>query len=138
MNFSDKLVTLRESKNLNRTEFAAIFGIDRTTVGKWEKGANYPTVEMLDKLASFFGISVDELLGRPPTIDKFKRSEDNVRLLAQYSKLNDLGKREAVKRVSELCMIPQYTANNMPVAAHSGKVVDDKELELMRQDIDEL
>lgn len=35
-------------------------------------------------------------------------------------------------------MIPQYTANDMPVAAHSDKVMDDKELELMRQDIDEL
>lgn len=35
MNFSDRLITLREGKNLNRTDFASIFGIDRTTVGKW-------------------------------------------------------------------------------------------------------
>lgn len=138
MNFSDRLMFLRESKNLNRTDFASIFGIDRTTVGKWEKGANYPTVEMLDKLASFFEVSVDDLLGREPLLDKYKRDEQNVRLLSYYSKLNDFGKREAVKRVSELCLIPQYTANTMPIAAHSGKALDDKELELMRQDIDEL
>ena len=142
MNFSDRLITLREGKNLNRTDFASIFDIDRTTVGKWEKGANYPTVEMLDKLASFFEVSVDDLLGRAPIIDKYKRDECNVRLLAQYSKLNDIGKKEAVKRVSELCMIPKYTAkeavNNMPIAAHSDAKITDKELELMRQDIDEL
>lgn len=142
MNFSDRLITLRESKNLNRTDFASIFGIDRTTVGKWEKGANYPTVEMLDKLASFFEISVDDLLGRESMLDKFKRDEQNVRLLGYYSKLNDFGKREAVKRVSELCLIPQYTVkdavNNMPIAAHSDTKITDQELELMRQDIDEL
>lgn len=139
MDFSNKLIALRESKNINRTEFASIFGIDRTTVGKWEKGANYPTVEMLDRLATYFEISVDELLGRPPQIERYKRDEQNVKLLAQYSKLNDFGKREAVKRVSELCMIPQYVAGAaMPVAAHTDKRIDDKELELMRQDIDEL
>lgn len=138
MNFSERLVTLRESKNINRTEFASIFGIDRTTVGKWEKGANFPTVEMLDRLATYFEISVDDLLGREPQIERYRRDEQNVRLLAQYSKLNDFGKREAVKRVTELCMVPQYTAVDMPVAAHNDKTLDDKELDLMRQDIDEL
>ncbi len=139
MEFSNKLKTLRKNKKINMTDFAAIFGVDRTTVGKWERGINYPTVEMLDRLATYFGVSTDELLGRPPTIDNFKRSDDNVRLLAQYSKLNDFGKKEAIKRVSELCMIPQYTAaNTMPIAAHSDKEIDDKELALMRQDIDEL
>ena len=138
MNFSERLITLRESKNINRTEFASIFGIDRTTVGKWEKGANYPTVEMLDRLAAYFEISVDDLLGREPQIERYKRDAQNVRLLSQYSKLNDIGKREAVKRVAELCMVPQYTAVAMPVAAHTDKTLDDKELALMRQDIDEL
>lgn len=138
MKFSDNLKRLRKSKNLKQADLAAHFGVGRTTVTSWENGATIPNIDVLDGLATLFEVSTDELLGRPPTIDKFKRSDDNVRLLAQYSKLNDLGKREAVKRVSELCMIPQYTANNMPVAAHSGKVVDDKELELMRQDIDEL
>lgn len=139
MEFSNKLKTLRKSKKINMTEFASIFGVDRTTVGKWEKGINYPTVEMLDRLATYFEVSTDELLGRAPTIDKFKRDEQNVRLLASYSKLNDFGKKEAVKRVSELCMIPQYTvANTMPIAAHSDKKINDKELALMRQDIDEL
>ena len=138
MDFGNNLKTMRKNKSVNMTEFASIFGVDRTTVGKWEKGINYPTVEMLDKLAAYFEVTTDELLGREPVIDKFKRNDENVRLLAQYSKLNDFGKREAVKRVAELCMIPQYTAKDMPIAAHSDKKIDDEELALMRQDIDDL
>lgn len=142
MNFSDNLKQLRKSKNLKQAELAAYFGVGRTTVTSWENGATIPNIDILDKLATLLDVSADELLGRPQAIDKFKRNDDNVKLLAQYSKLNDIGKKEAVKRVSELCMIPKYTAkeavNNMPIAAHSDAEITDKELELMRQDIDEL
>ena len=138
MDFNNRLKRLRKEKNLNQSALADALGVGRTTVTCWERGDNFPSVEVLDRLASFLNVSTDELLGRPPAIEKFKRDDQNVRLLAQYSKLNDFGKEEAVKRVSELCMIPQYTANDMPIAAHSEKVIDDKELELMRQDIDEL
>lgn len=142
MNFSDNLKQLRKSKNLKQADLAAYFGVGRTTVTSWENGATIPNIDILDKLATLLDVSADELLGRPQAIDKFKRNDDNIKLLAQYSKLNDIGKKEAVKRVSELCMIPKYTAkeavNNMPIAAHSDAEITDKELELMRQDIDEL
>ena len=139
MNFSDNLKRLRKGKNLKQADMAAHFGVGRTTVTSWENGTTIPNIDILDRLATLLDVSADELLGRESVIDKFKRNDDNVRLLAQYSKLNDFGKREAVKRVTELCMIPQYTAaNTMPIAAHSDKKIDDKELELMRQDIDEL
>ena len=139
MNFSDNLKRLRKNKNLKQADLAAHFGVGRTTVTSWENGTTIPNIDILDKLATLLGVSADELLGREPMIDKFKRNEDNIRLLAQYSKLNDFGKREAIKRVSELCMISQYTvADTMPIAAHSDKVIDDKELALLRQDIDEL
>lgn len=139
MNFSNNLKKLRKSKKLKQADLAAHFGVGRTTVTSWENGATVPNIDILDGLATLLEVSADELLGRPPTIDKFKRNDDNVRLLTQYSKLNDFGKKEAIKRVSELCMIPQYTsANTMPIAAHSDKEIDDKELALMRQDIDEL
>ena len=138
MNFSDNLKRLRKSKDLKQADLAAHFGVGRTTVTSWENGTTLPNIDILDKLATLLDVSADELLGSSSMIDKFKRNDDNVRLLAQYSKLNDFGKREAVKRVAELCMIPQYTAKDMPIAAHSDKKIDDEELALMRQDIDDL
>ena len=138
MNFGDNLKRLRKGKKLSQADLAAYFDLGRTAVTSWESGCTIPNIDVLDRLATLLEVSTDELLGRPPAIERFKRDEQNVRLLAQYSKLNDIGKREAVKRVAELCMIPQYTAVAMPVAAHTDKTLDDKELDLMRQDIDEL
>lgn len=142
MDFSNGLKTYRKRKGMSQAQLSEALGVGRTTLTKWETGENIPSIEVLDKLASILNISTDDLLGREPIIDKFKRDEQNVRLLSYYSKLNDFGKREAVKRVSELCLIPQYTVkeavNNMPIAAHSDTKITDQELELMRQDIDEL
>ena len=138
MDFGNELKAYRKRKKMSQAELSAALGVGRTTLTKWETGENIPNIDVLDKLATILDVSADNLLGRPPAIDRFKRDDQNVRLLVQYSKLNDFGKEEAVKRVSELCMIPQYIDKNMPIAAHSDKVIDDKELELMHQDIDEL
>ena len=139
MDFCNKLKTYRKRKGINQAELANLLGVGRTTITKWETGDNIPNIDVLDMLATALDVSADELLGRAPAIDKFKRDDQNVRLLEHYSKLNGFGKKEAVKRVSELCLIPQYTvANTMPIAAHSDKKINDKELALMRQDIDEL
>lgn len=138
MNFCDNLKQLRKQKGLNQSELAAYFGIGRTAVTSWENGSTIPNIEVLDKLANIFDVSTDSLLGRPPAIDRYKRNGDTLRLLECYEKLNEIGKREAVKRVAELNMIPQYSVADMPIAAHTDKEVTDEELELMRQDIDEL
>lgn len=139
MDFAEKVKTIRKSKGLKQSELADMLEVKRSTVGKWETGDNRPTLEVLERMADLFEISIDDLLCRKPVIEKYKRDDQNVRLLSYYTKLNDFGKREAVKRVSELYLIPQYTAvDTTPIAAHSDKKIDDAELALMRQDIDEL
>lgn len=138
MNFSENLKQLRKEKKLKQADIASYFGVGRTTVTSWENGTAMPNIDILDRLATLLGVSTDNLLGRVPQIEKYKRDEQNVQLLAQYSRLNDFGKREAVKRVGELCLIPKYTVRDMPIAAHNDAEINDEELALMRQDIDEL
>jgi len=54
---------LREEKNLTQDDLANILGISRQMVSAIERGAN-PSVELLNKLADYFGVSTDSLLGR--------------------------------------------------------------------------
>ena len=134
-----KLKELRTAQNLNQKELAEKLGYSQNTISQWESGKRSMDADTLARIADFFGVTTDAVLGRPITVKRSGgRDPAEDKILAQYSKLNDFGKREAIKRVSELCMIPQYTASAMPVAAHTDKALDDKELDLMRQDIDEL
>ncbi len=57
------LVDLRREKNLTQKELAAKIGVSAAAIGFWETGTNEPKAQYLIKLAIFFGVTVDELLG---------------------------------------------------------------------------
>lgn len=55
---------LRKQKKLTQQDVAEIIGVDRVTLARYESGARLPSLEVLIKLADFFEVSVDYLLGR--------------------------------------------------------------------------
>lgn len=62
--FRIRLKELRESRNLSQYSFARHFGISQSTVGNWESGIRQPKTDVLEKIAEYFNVSVDYLLGR--------------------------------------------------------------------------
>lgn len=64
MKFSLKLKELREFKGLSQRELANALKIGVGSVGMWESTDRIPNAKQLNLLADFFGVSVDELLGR--------------------------------------------------------------------------
>ena len=61
---SQRLKQLRADKNINQMELARDLGVNQGTVGKWETGSRKPDSEMLSRLADYFSVSIDYLLGR--------------------------------------------------------------------------
>lgn len=62
--FRIRLKELREKAELSQYAFAAEIGVAQSTVGSWESGAREPNFETTQRLADYFGVSVDYLLGR--------------------------------------------------------------------------
>lgn len=60
----EHLKELRKEKGLLQRDVADFLGVDRTTYVKYETGANEPDIEVIKKLADFFGVSTDYLLGK--------------------------------------------------------------------------
>lgn len=60
----EHLKELRKKSNLLQQDIANFLGIDRTTYAKWEIGKHDPDLSSIIKLADFFDVSVDYLLGR--------------------------------------------------------------------------
>ncbi|MBQ9369622.1 MAG: helix-turn-helix transcriptional regulator [Clostridia bacterium] len=55
---------LREDRDLNQTQVAAVLSMSQTGYSKYETGENdIPTVVLI-KLADFYGTSIDYLLGQ--------------------------------------------------------------------------
>ena len=61
--FSKRLKELRNKKGLTQTEFAKIFGISSGTIAMWETGKRTPDKDMIIKIARYFDVSTDYLLG---------------------------------------------------------------------------
>lgn len=61
--FGKTLKTLRNSRNISATKLSEDLNIHRGSLSNWETGRRTPDSEMLLKIANYFNVSVDYLLG---------------------------------------------------------------------------
>ena len=66
MMFADVLRQLRKSKKINQATLAEALGMSQATITFWENGKRTPDIEMLSRLADYFNVTTDYLLGRTP------------------------------------------------------------------------
>ena len=60
----ERLRALRESINYSQMKFAELFEIGQSSVVRYEKGEANPPLELLVKIADYFDVSTDYILGR--------------------------------------------------------------------------
>ena len=61
---SDRLVYLQREKNVLKKDIANAAGVSIMVYYRYERGNRQPTADKLIKLADFFNVSTDYLLGR--------------------------------------------------------------------------
>lgn len=88
--FQNIFKRLRLSSELTQAEMAEKLGISRSTIGMYETGAREPDFETLEKIADFFNVDTDYLLGRtdkttllPETIGHYYLNDD-AREMAEF------------------------------------------------------
>ena len=77
----DKLKKLRQGKKLTQTEFADKIGISRGTYAHYEINKRHPDYQTLIKIAKFFDVSTDYLLG---VTDNPSRDENKEQKLKEF------------------------------------------------------
>lgn len=70
--FSDNLLYLRNLKGLSQEQVAEAVGISRQSYSKWEQGDTFPDIDKCDKLAKFYGVTIDSLIHSDEKIGKTK------------------------------------------------------------------
>ncbi|MCC6096996.1 helix-turn-helix transcriptional regulator [Limosilactobacillus sp.] len=71
----ERIKELRKSKKMSQSELGKFIGVSQTTVTAWENGRAEPSSSYVTKLATFFNVSTDYLLGRDPREDDLKTAD---------------------------------------------------------------
>ena len=84
MELKDTLKYIREKNGLTKRELCEKTGISERAYLTYEFGEREPKISVIEKLADFYGVTTDYLLGREPAPDPFadlnlnKESEEDV------------------------------------------------------------
>lgn len=85
------LKELRKEKGLNQIQLAKFIGVSVQAYQKYEYGTAEPTFDSVCKLADFYNVTADYLLGREPAPNPFSdlnlSEEDEAKVVAKYMSL---------------------------------------------------
>lgn len=80
MTLGYKLSKLRKENNYTQEQLAAVLGVSRQAISKWESDESYPETEKLIRLSDMYHCSLDYLLRDEMESDRVQSGESNVNL----------------------------------------------------------
>ena len=117
-NTKDILRDLRLKKGVSQAEVARYLGIERASYTAYESGVSRP-VRHMEKLAVYFGVSVDYLLGLTdvPHGRKMDLDAKEKSLLYIFYKLNEAGRLALMEYADFLLSQDKYTKKERDTSA---------------------
>ena len=111
----NKIKQLRIEKGLSQAKLAEKLNVHQTAVSQWEKGRTMPDIEIAQRMAELFNVTLDYLLGRETAISEQKNTEEETLIINKYNSLNAAGKQVATEYIDYLLTNPKYTSNTAEI-----------------------
>ncbi|HHI3604973.1 TPA: helix-turn-helix domain-containing protein [Bacillus anthracis] len=103
----ERIFELRKEKKLTQEKIGENIGVSKQTVSKYEKGTKIPSRENIEKLADFFNVPTDFLLGKSDSTIKIS---NNIKEIFESDELHWDGRKlspdeiESVKALLEVAI----------------------------------
>lgn len=100
----DRIIELRLSKNLTQSELAKQLDMSASSIGMYEQGRRKPSFEQLEKIADFFNVDMDYLIGRNNIKNKYllsKTSETNTDSVLEKEEESINKEQESLNKISD-------------------------------------
>ena len=78
--FGTVFKNLRKDNNLTQAELAKKLGVAASTVGMYERGQREPDFETLEKIATYFSVNMNTLLGKEEAFDHNRGSVVGIKI----------------------------------------------------------
>lgn len=97
-----KLKELREINKISQHKLSQKLGINVMTYNGWENEKTEPNIKNLIKLADYYQVSLDYLVGRKFNNDLDYLTENQVKFIKTFLALNEENQMNAVIYVAEM------------------------------------
>ena len=121
---------LRLSKNLNQSVLSALLDVSQPAYQKYENGLSEPNYDALCKLADFYGVTTDYLLGRESPNDPLAPfnveiiGTDDEAFSAAYKNLPDYAKLIFMDALKKLAEAGAKEREGMTISTECGAIED--------------
>jgi transcriptional regulator with XRE-family HTH domain len=102
LNIGSKISTLRKERNWSQGDLAGKIEASREIIGKYERNENLPSIEMVVKMATAFGVTIDFLIGQGQSATYDKETVERI---------NDIQKMDATTKEILFNVIDTYRQN---------------------------
>lgn len=134
MDFYKILLEIMEEKSYNIPDVARATGLSDSTIRSIiSRKTKKVSLDVAFKMYKGLGVSLERLNGEEVKTNTKSTvlSKEETLLLENFNKLNDIGKKEANKRVAELSYMPMYCDNEISstlMAAHANEGASDEDI----------
>lgn len=99
---SKRLKELRQDRDLLQKDIATFLNITTSAYGFYEQGKRVPDSDTLSKLADFFEVSVDYILGREPSSTKSHNNITELSIPKEYTDKYKVTSRDKKQYLEEM------------------------------------
>jgi len=96
MNIGERVIKLRKSSHLTQHQLGVIVGLHGSNISRIEKGLSEPSATVLKRMADYFHVTSDFILGRVSN-DIQTAEFENREFLSLYKKLDSYNREELLE-----------------------------------------
>ena len=95
----DRIVSLRNEKNITQSQLAEELNISPSAIGMYEQGRRKPSYELLEEICDYFNVDMDYLMGRSDIKNRYQAGLKENDIFSQLTD-EELVKLEKFKNMS--------------------------------------
>ena len=99
---------LREMRGVQQKELSIDLGVSQPTVSDWESGRKQPSSKSAAKIADYFEVSIDYLLGRVDTLNLGKEKSSHLHMQMANHEKDGIVSMSAQSERDDLRLIEEY------------------------------
>lgn len=94
MSFGRNLERIRKNRKVSQATLGEELGLTQQMISSYEKDTSSPNIEILTKIADYFNISIDNLVGYVP--NKANITSAEARFLRYFETLNEMDREKCI------------------------------------------